>query len=91
MKHQIKMEELILELNQQTTGRSTWHQKKLWSSHRNKNSTSAINFRVSQQVEEHSCIRFHMGGWEFFTEASRNNQAFRTTLVEGEGHVKSLY
>jgi len=32
-----------------------------------------------------------MGGKEFYTQASRTTQALRTTLFEGEGHVRSLY
>ena len=32
-----------------------------------------------------------MGGQEFYTEASRTTQASRTTMFEGEGHVRPLY
>ena len=54
----------------------------LESSQRNNNSTAmkSINFRVSHQVEELTHLRFHMGGWEFYTEASRTTQALMTTL-----------
>ena len=64
-----------------------------WSIHWNKNSTAtkSINFRVSYQVEELTHWIFHMGGKEFYTEASRTTQALRTTLFEGQGHVRSLY
>ena len=64
----------------------TWRGNKnhigTWSSHRNKNSTVAksINFAVSCQVEELTCWRFHMGGWEFYTEASITTQVLRKTL-----------
>jgi len=75
----------------------TWRGRKNYigtgSSHRNKNSTATklINFEVSYPVEELICWRFHMGGWEFYTEVSINTQALRTTLFEGEGHVRYLY
>jgi len=32
-----------------------------------------------------------MGGQEFYTKASRTTQALRTTLFEGEGHVRLIY
>jgi len=32
-----------------------------------------------------------MEGNEFYSEASRTTQEFRTTLFEGEGHVRRLY
>jgi len=32
-----------------------------------------------------------MGGQEFSTETSITTQALRTTLSEGEGHVRPLY
>ena len=51
----------------------------------------SINFRVSHQVEELTRQIFNTGGQEFYTEASRTNQALRTTLFEGEGHVRPLY
>ena len=50
-----------------------------------------INFRVSHQVEELTRRRFHIGGQEFYTKASRTTQALRTMLFEGEGHVGPLY
>ena len=58
---------------------------------RTRQATKSINLRVSYQLEELTCWRFHMGGQEFYTEASRTTQALRTTLFEGEGHVRSLY
>ena len=75
----------------------TWRGRKnhigTWSSHRNKNPTATklINFRVSHQVEELTRWRFHLGGQEFYTEASTTTQALRKTLFEGEGHVRPLY
>jgi len=41
-------------------------------------------------VEELTRRGFHMGGQEFYTEASRTTQALRTTLFEGDGHVRPL-
>jgi len=32
-----------------------------------------------------------MGGQEYSTKASRSTQALRTTLFEGEGHVRPVY
>jgi len=75
----------------------TWWRRKnhigTWSSHRNKNptTTKSIIFKVSHQVEELTCWRFHMPGQTFYTEASRTSQGSRTTLFEGEVHVGSLY
>ena len=53
-----------------------------WSHHGNKNSiaTKSINFRLSHQMEDITHWRFHMGGWEFYTEASITTQVLRTTL-----------
>jgi len=42
-------------------------------------------------VEELTHWRFHMGGQEFYIESSGTTQALRTTIFEGEGHVRPLY